>query len=67
MKPGTRDDITGTFHDVKGTVKDMAEHLTHNPDLQTGGQAAPITPKVQRGIDKTAEVHGEFAPDLGKE
>jgi hypothetical protein len=51
MKPSSRDEIKGKFHDVKGKVQEKA------------GQAA----KVQRGIAKTAEMHGEFAPDLGKE
>jgi uncharacterized protein YjbJ (UPF0337 family) len=51
MKLGSRDEIKGKFHDVKGKVQENA------------GQAA----KVQRGIAKTAEMHGEFAPDLGKE
>jgi uncharacterized protein YjbJ (UPF0337 family) len=51
MKPSSRDEIEAKFHDVKGKVQEKA------------GQAA----KVQSGIDKTAEMHGEFAPDLGKE
>jgi hypothetical protein len=51
MKPSSRDEIKGKFHDVKGKVQEKTRQ----------------TAKVQTGIAKTAEPHGEFAPDLGKE
>jgi hypothetical protein len=51
MKPSSRDEIEAKFRDAKGKAQENA------------GQAT----KVQRGIAKTAEMHGEFAPDLGKE
>jgi len=51
MKPSSRDEIEAKFRDAKEKAQENA------------GQAT----KVQRGIAKTAEMHGEFAPDLGKE
>jgi uncharacterized protein YjbJ (UPF0337 family) len=65
MKPSTRDEIKGTFHDLKGKVKEKAGQLVNDSYLQAEGHAE--TRKVQRGIAKTAEMHDEFAPDLGKE
>jgi len=65
MKPSTRDEIRGTFHDLKGKVKEKAGQLVNDSYLQAEGHAE--TRKAQRGIAKTAELHDEFAPDLGKE
>ena len=65
MKPSTRDEIESTFRDVKGKVQEKPGQLANGPDCLPEGQKTAA--KVQRGIDKTAEVHGEFAPDLGKE
>jgi uncharacterized protein YjbJ (UPF0337 family) len=67
MKPSTTDEIEDKFHDVKGRAKEMAGQLSNNPGLEAEGQAETRAGKVQRGINKTAEMQGEFAPDLGKE
>jgi len=32
MKPSTKDEIKGTFHEVKGKVKEKAGQVTNNPD-----------------------------------
>jgi uncharacterized protein YjbJ (UPF0337 family) len=64
MKP-TRDEVKSTVHDLKGTAKKKAGQLVNDSYLQAEGHAE--TKKVQRGIAKTAEMHDEFAPDLGKE
>ena len=65
MKPSTRDEIKGTFHDLKGKAKEKAGQLVNDSYLQAEGHAEMR--KVQRGIAKTAEMHDEFAPDLGEE
>jgi len=65
MKPSTRDEVEGKFRDVKGKVQEKAGQLAKSPDCPAEGQKT--TAKVQRGIDKTAEMHEEFAPDLGKD
>jgi uncharacterized protein YjbJ (UPF0337 family) len=65
MKPSTRDEIKSTVHDFKGTGKEKAGQLVNDSYLQAEGHAE--TKKVQTEIAKTAELHDEFAPDLGKE
>ena len=65
MKASARDEIKSTFPDVKGKVQEKPGQLANGPDCLPEGQKTAA--KVQRGIAKTAEVHGEFAPDLGKE
>lgn len=67
MKPSTRDEVEGKFRDVKGKVQEKAGQLANSADCLAEGRAEKITAKVQRGIAKTAEMHEEFAPDLGKE
>jgi uncharacterized protein YjbJ (UPF0337 family) len=65
MKPSTRDEIKSTFRDVKGKAQEKPGQLANGPDCLPEGQKTAA--KVQRGIDKTAEVHEEFPQDLGKE
>ena len=60
-----RDEIKDTFHDLKGKAKEKAGQLVNDSYLQAEGHAE--TRKVQREIAKTAEMHDEFAPDLGEE
>lgn len=68
MKPSTRDEIRDKFQDVKGQLEEKAGQLANDSNLQAQGQAEKSSAaKVERGIAKTAEMHGEFAPDLGKE
>ena len=65
MKPSIRDQIKSTFHDVKGKVQEKPGQLANGPDCPAEGPKTAA--KVQRGIDKTAEMHEEFPQDLGKE
>ena len=68
MKQDTRDEVATTFHDVKGkAAAEAVRPLATNPDLQTEGHVQATLGKIQTGVDKTAEMHNEFAPDLGKE
>jgi uncharacterized protein YjbJ (UPF0337 family) len=63
MKPGT----TSTVHDVKGKAPEAVRTLATNPDLHAEGHVVATAGKIQTGVDNTAEMHDEFAPDLGKE
>ena len=65
MKPSTRDEAKSTVHDLKGTAKENAGQRVNDSYLQAEGHAE--TKKVQTEIAKTAELHDEFAPDMGKE
>ena len=39
MSTSTTDEIKGTFHEVKGKVKETAGQVTNNPDLEAEGKA----------------------------
>ena len=65
MKPNTEAETKSTVHDLKGKAKEKAGQLVNDSYLQAEGHAE--TKKVQTEIAKTAELHDEFAPDLGKE
>ena len=48
MKASTKDQAAGKFHEVKGKVKEMAGHLTNNPDLEADGTAEKLAGKDAR-------------------
>jgi len=57
MKPSNEDQIKGTAHEVKGTLKEKAGQLLHNPDLQAEGQdeALAESPTKSGQIEKVFE------------
>jgi uncharacterized protein YjbJ (UPF0337 family) len=58
MKPSTKDEIEGKFHDVKGTVKEKAGQVANNPDLEAEGQAEKVSGIVQGKIGQVKKVLG---------
>jgi uncharacterized protein YjbJ (UPF0337 family) len=58
MKPSTKDKAKGTFHEVKGKVKEKVGRATNNPDLEAEGQVEKIVGKVQRKIGQVKRVLG---------
>jgi uncharacterized protein YjbJ (UPF0337 family) len=50
MKPGTKDQVKGKFHEVKGKVKKKVGQVINNPDLEAEGQSENLTGKVQKKI-----------------
>jgi uncharacterized protein YjbJ (UPF0337 family) len=50
MKPGTKDEIAGRVHEVKGTIKEKVGELTNDPDLEGEGIGEKIGGKVQKKI-----------------
>jgi len=58
MKPSTKDKAQGTFHEVKGKVKEEVGRATNNPDLEAEGQAEKIFGKVQKKIGRVKKVLG---------
>jgi uncharacterized protein YjbJ (UPF0337 family) len=56
MKPSTKDEIKGTFHELKGKVKEKAGQLTNNPKLTHQGQAEKIAGKVQKKVGQVEKV-----------
>jgi uncharacterized protein YjbJ (UPF0337 family) len=56
MKPSTKDQMEGKFHEVKGTVKEKTGQVINNPDLEAKGKAEKLTGKVQKKIGQIEEV-----------
>ena len=59
MKPSTKDQAEGQFHEVKGKVKEQARHLTNNSDLEAKGTAEKLAGKVQGKIGQVEKVLGK--------
>ena len=59
MKSSIRDKAEGTFHEVKGLVKETAGKLTGNKELQDEGTIEKAAGKAQAKI-------GQFKKVLGK-
>ena len=58
MKSGTRDQAEGTFHQLKGKVKEVAGELSDNPKLEAEGTGEKMAGKVQEKIGEFKKVWG---------
>jgi len=58
MKPSTHDQTAGTFHEVKGKIKEKAGEVTNNPDLANEGTNENTAGKVQKKIGQIEKVLG---------
>ncbi|MGE5285112.1 MAG: CsbD family protein, partial [Actinomycetota bacterium] len=56
MKSSTKDQAEGTFHEVKGKVKEVAGKLSDNPKLKAEGTGEKIAGKVQEKIGQVKKV-----------
>ena len=56
MKSSIRDKAEGTFHEVKGKVKEVAGKLSDNPKLKAEGTGEKIAGKVQKKIGEVKKV-----------
>ena len=56
MNPGTKDEIAGRVHELKGTVKEKVGELTNDPDLEGEGIGEKIGGKVQKKIGQVEKV-----------
>ena len=59
MKSSIRDKAEGTFHEVKGIIKEGAGKLADNRNLQDEGTVEKVVGKIQAKI-------GQFKKVLGK-
>jgi len=59
MKSSSRDKAEGTFHEVKGKIKEVAGDLSDNSKLEAEGTAEKIAGKVQEKIGQVKKVWGE--------
>jgi uncharacterized protein YjbJ (UPF0337 family) len=58
MKSSTKDKAQGTFHELKGKVKEKVGRATNNPDLEAEGQVEKLAGKVEKKIGKVKKVLG---------
>jgi uncharacterized protein YjbJ (UPF0337 family) len=56
MQEGTKDQVEGALHELKGTVKEKAGHLVNDPDLEAEGQAENLVGKVQTTVGQVEKV-----------
>jgi uncharacterized protein YjbJ (UPF0337 family) len=59
MKSSIRDKAEGTFHEIKGKIKEVAGDLSDNSKLEAEGTAEKIAGKVQEKIGQVKKVWGE--------
>ncbi len=59
MKSSIRDKAEGTFHEVKGKVKEVSGKLSDNPELEAEGTGEKIAGKVQEKIGQVKGVLGK--------
>jgi uncharacterized protein YjbJ (UPF0337 family) len=59
MKQSSKDKARGTFHEVRGKVKEKVGRATNNPELEAEGQAERIGGKVQKKIGQVKKVLGQ--------
>jgi uncharacterized protein YjbJ (UPF0337 family) len=59
MKSSTKDQAEGKFHEVKGSIKEVAGKLSDNPKLEGEGTGEKIAGKVQGKIGQVEKVLGK--------
>jgi uncharacterized protein YjbJ (UPF0337 family) len=56
MKPSTKDQMAGKFHEAKGAIKERAGTATNNPDLAAKGHDEKISGKIQNKAGQVEKV-----------
>jgi len=56
MKPSTKDQAEGKFHEAKGAVKEKAGEATNDPKLADRGRDEKIAGKVQNKVGQVEKV-----------
>jgi uncharacterized protein YjbJ (UPF0337 family) len=56
MTPGTKDQVTGKFHEVKGKVKEKLGQAAGNPDVEAEGQSENLAGKIQKKVGQIEKV-----------
>jgi uncharacterized protein YjbJ (UPF0337 family) len=56
MKPSTKDQVEGAFHEMKGTAKQKVGQVTNNPNLAAEGQGERLAGKVQKKVGQIEKV-----------
>jgi len=56
MTQSAKDQMEGTLHNAKGTVKEKAGQILKNPDLTAEGQNEKLAGKVQTKVGQIEKV-----------
>jgi uncharacterized protein YjbJ (UPF0337 family) len=56
MKPSTKDQIQGAFHELKGKTRQTVGQVTKNPQLVAEGQAEKLAGAVQKKVGQIERV-----------
>jgi len=56
MKSSTQDKVEGTYHQVKGKVKEVAGKLSDNPELEAEGAGEKMAGEVRSGQEGLGEL-----------
>jgi len=56
MNSSTKDKLEGKFHEVKGTIKEVAGELSDNPKLKAEGTIEKVAGKVQGKVGEVKQV-----------
>jgi uncharacterized protein YjbJ (UPF0337 family) len=59
MKSSIRDKAEGALHQVKGSVKEVAGKLSHNPKLEAEGTIEKVAGKAQGKVGQIKKVLGK--------
>jgi len=59
MKSSTKDKAEGTFHELKGKVKEVAGKLSDDPTLEAEGTGEKIAGKIQGKFGQVKKVFGK--------
>ena len=59
MKSGMQDQAEGTFHKIKGKVKEVVGDLSDNQELEAEGADEKTAGKVQEKMGQIKKVLGE--------
>lgn len=59
MKSSTKDQAEGTFHELKGKVKEIAGKLSDDPKLEAEGTGEEIAGEVQQKIGGVKKILGK--------
>ena len=56
MKPSTKDQVEGTFHEVKGAMKEKAGQVIKNPNVTNEGRAEKVAGTIQKKVGQVEKV-----------
>jgi len=59
MKSSTKDKVKGTFHQVRGRIKEVTGNLGNKPELEGEGSAEKISGTIQKKLGQIKTVLGK--------